>query len=125
MRGEGTVILLVQMDSSYIQATVAVLLSGVLMRCSLYGTGVCGVVERSGAGSGPARVLGIARIRFAGPNPNTPCPQLQTNRTSTLSNFETLFDAALAKYSKRTGQDLHNHESRNPQEWSIDASLRI
>jgi hypothetical protein len=29
--------------------------------------------------------------------------------TSTLSNFEALFDAALDKYKKRTGQDLRNH----------------
>ena len=47
------------------------------------------------------------------------------NRTFTPSNFEALFDAALAKYTKRPGQDLHNHESRNSQECSIDASLRI
>jgi hypothetical protein len=32
------------------------------------------------------------------------------NRTSTPSNFEALFDAALEKYTKRTGQDLRNHE---------------
>ena len=31
---------------------------------------------------------------------NTPSPQ---------SNFTTLFDTALAKYAKRTGQDLRNH----------------
>ena len=30
--------------------------------------------------------------------------------TPTPSNFETLFDAALEKYTKRTGQDLRNHE---------------
>jgi hypothetical protein len=29
--------------------------------------------------------------------------------TSPVSNFETLFDTALAKYTKRTGQDLRNH----------------
>jgi fungal STAND N-terminal Goodbye domain len=29
--------------------------------------------------------------------------------TSTSSKFEALFDAALAKYTKRTGQDLRNH----------------
>jgi len=33
-----------------------------------------------------------------------------TTRTSTPSNFEALFDAALEKYTKRTGQDLRNHE---------------
>ena len=32
------------------------------------------------------------------------------NRTSTPSDFEALFDAALEKYTKRTGQDLRNHE---------------
>jgi len=32
------------------------------------------------------------------------------NRTSTPSNFEALFDAALEQYTKRTGQDLRNHE---------------
>jgi len=32
------------------------------------------------------------------------------NRTSTPSNFEALFDTALAKYTKCTGQDLRNHE---------------
>jgi len=32
------------------------------------------------------------------------------NRTSAPSNFEALFDAALAKYTKCTGQDLRNHE---------------
>jgi len=32
------------------------------------------------------------------------------NRTSTPSNFDALFDAVLAKYTKRTGQDLRNHE---------------
>ena len=31
------------------------------------------------------------------------------NTTSTSSNFEALFDAALDKYTKRTGQDLRNH----------------
>jgi hypothetical protein len=30
--------------------------------------------------------------------------------TPTPSNLETLFDAALEKYTKRTGQDLRNHE---------------
>ena len=29
--------------------------------------------------------------------------------SSPVSNFETLFDTALAKYAKRTGQDLRNH----------------
>jgi hypothetical protein len=29
--------------------------------------------------------------------------------SSSVSNFETLFDIALAKYTKCTGQDLHNH----------------
>ena len=29
--------------------------------------------------------------------------------TSTFSNFETLFNAALAKYNKQTGKDLRNH----------------
>src|SRR5579863_9903720 len=29
--------------------------------------------------------------------------------TSTTSNFEALFDAALAKYTKQTGKDLRNH----------------
>jgi hypothetical protein len=29
--------------------------------------------------------------------------------TDTASNFEALFDAALAKYKKHTGQDLCNH----------------
>ena len=29
--------------------------------------------------------------------------------SSPVSYFETLFDTALAKYSKRTGQDLRNH----------------
>jgi hypothetical protein len=33
-----------------------------------------------------------------------------SNRTSTPSNFEALFDAALEKYTKRTGQDLRNHD---------------
>ena len=33
-----------------------------------------------------------------------------TTRTSTPSNFEALFDAALEKYTKRTGQDLRNYE---------------
>jgi hypothetical protein len=32
------------------------------------------------------------------------------NRTSTPSIFKALFDAALEKYTKRTGQDLRNHE---------------
>ena len=32
-----------------------------------------------------------------------------SNAFSPLSNFETLFDAALTKYAKRTGQDLRNH----------------
>ena len=31
------------------------------------------------------------------------------NTTSTSSNFKALFDAALDKYTKRTGQDLRNH----------------
>jgi hypothetical protein len=31
------------------------------------------------------------------------------NTTSSSSNFEALFNAALAKYIKRTGQDLRNH----------------
>jgi len=31
------------------------------------------------------------------------------NTSSPLSTFETLFDIALAKYAKRTGQDLRNH----------------
>ena len=32
------------------------------------------------------------------------------SKTSSLaSNFETLFDTALAKYAKRTGEDLRNH----------------
>jgi len=33
-----------------------------------------------------------------------------TNRTSTPSNFEALFNAALEKYTKCTGQDLRNGE---------------
>jgi len=69
VRDERTVILLVKTDSSYIQASVAVLLSGVLMRRMALECAVC-VWSGSGAGNGPARVLGIARIRFAGPNPN-------------------------------------------------------
>jgi hypothetical protein len=32
------------------------------------------------------------------------------NRTSAPSNFAALFDAALEKYTERTGQDLRNHE---------------
>jgi hypothetical protein len=31
------------------------------------------------------------------------------NATSTSSNFVALFDAALDKYTKRTGQNLHDH----------------
>jgi len=54
----------------------------------------------------------------------TPCPQLQIE-PPLHPIFEALFDEALEKYTKRTGQDLHNHESRNSQECSIDASLRI
>jgi len=34
---------------------------------------------------------------------------LASNTPSPLSNFETLFDTALAKYAERTGHDLHNH----------------
>ncbi len=32
------------------------------------------------------------------------------NTTSSPFNFEALFNAALAKYTKRTGQDLRNYE---------------
>ena len=32
-----------------------------------------------------------------------------SNTSSPLSKFETLLDAALAKYAKRTGEDLRNH----------------
>ena len=32
-----------------------------------------------------------------------------SNTFSPQSNFKTLFDTALAKYAKRTGQDLRNH----------------
>jgi len=32
-----------------------------------------------------------------------------SNTSSPLSTFETLFEIALAKYTKRTGQDLRNH----------------
>jgi hypothetical protein len=32
-----------------------------------------------------------------------------SNPTSTQTSFKTLFDAALAKYTKRTGKDLHDH----------------
>jgi hypothetical protein len=31
------------------------------------------------------------------------------NTTSTSSNFETLFEIALSRFTKRTGQDLRNH----------------
>jgi hypothetical protein len=31
------------------------------------------------------------------------------NTTTTTSNFEALFEAALDKFTKRTGQDLRNH----------------
>ncbi|KAN0111234.1 hypothetical protein V8E52_008714 [Russula decolorans] len=32
-----------------------------------------------------------------------------SNTTSTSSNFEVLFNAALAKYTNQTGNDLRNH----------------
>jgi hypothetical protein len=35
------------------------------------------------------------------------------NTTSTSSNFQALFEVALAKYTKRTGQDLRNHPLAN------------
>ena len=31
------------------------------------------------------------------------------SKTSSVSNFKTLFDTALTKYAKRTGQDLRSH----------------
>jgi hypothetical protein len=34
---------------------------------------------------------------------------LASNTYSPQSNFKTLFDTALAKYAKHTGQDLRNH----------------
>ena len=34
---------------------------------------------------------------------------LASNTSSPLSTFETLFNTALEKYAKRTGQDLRNH----------------
>ena len=34
---------------------------------------------------------------------------MSSNTASTTSNFQTLFNAALAKYTKQTGKDLRNH----------------
>jgi hypothetical protein len=49
------------------------------------------------------------------------------NTTSTSSNFQVLFEVALAKYTNRTGQDLRNHPLANVIERcdSPDAILAI